>query len=319
MPEGIAAHCPVPRVDEAVMPTTYSDIRYYLCCPRDYQFRKAFGFSPPIAEMFGFGMTVHTAVSKLHEVFLDAAPASEDARTIAREVFHLKHVPPSKDPEVRPGPYERARERAEDIIETYARTFSRDFAHRRQVEVRFEIPVRQAVIAGSIDLILHKDEAGNIIDASVIDFKTLEGGEEPEGNPDIQWTELALQVQLYAKAARDVLGEDTRTGAVHLLKDNRRVQIPVDDAAVQAAVENVEWAVDRILAGDFPMRPHRLKCSVCDFRDICSKVPEGFKNNSVPPPIRIPGPPDGCSRMVRAFSEFEGSPPSCGDGVESDD
>ena len=115
-------------------------------------------------------------------------------------------------------------------------------------------------------------------------------------------TELALQVQLYAKAARDVLGEDARTGAVHLLKDNQRIEIPVGDNAVQAAVGNVEWAVNRIVDSDFPMRPHTKKCAACDFAALCPKIKEDFKTPTQPPAIYIPG--KTTTQLARAFSEL---------------
>jgi DNA helicase-2/ATP-dependent DNA helicase PcrA len=303
LPTGLVPHLPVPRIDETDMPTTFSDIRYFLLCPKTYQFRKSFGFSPPIPEMFGFGQTVHTVVGRLHQRFTDRAPSADEAEELARGVFHLKHVAPSRDPENRPGPYERARARAGEIARTYAENFGGDFAHERQVEARFEVPIRGAVISGSIDLLLKEDEAGNILEASVIDFKAIEGGDEPEMNEAIDWTALALQVQLYAKAAREVLGENARTGAVHLLKDNQRVEVPVSDEAVAAAVGNVEWAVRSVIDGDFPRRPHPAKCPNCDFKALCGKAPEDFRVAEPPPPIHVPG--EGGVKMARAFSEYE--------------
>jgi DNA helicase II / ATP-dependent DNA helicase PcrA len=283
------------------MPTSYSDIRYYLACPRDYRFRKSFGFSPPIPDLFGFGMTVHTAVGKVHEIFTNQPPAPGEAEAVARQIFHLKHVPPSNDPVNRPGAYERARDKAAQVVETYAQSYAGDFTRQRQVEARFEVPIQGSVISGSIDLLLRTDEHGNVLDASVIDFKALEGGEEPAQNVDLEWTELSLQVQLYAKAAREVLGENARTGAVHLLKDNQRVEVPVTDNAVASAVGNVEWAVSRILDRDFPMRPHREKCAACDFRALCPKTPQAFAVGTTPPTLQTPA----GARMARAFSEFQ--------------
>ena len=52
------------------------------------------------------------------------------------------------------------------------------------------------MISGSIDLMLHEDEDGEILDAQVIDFKSMEGGDDPELNPALDWTTLSLQVQL---------------------------------------------------------------------------------------------------------------------------
>ena len=104
--------------------------------------------------------------------------------------------------------------------------FGSDFERERQVEAFFEIPSQNCVISGSIDLLLHEDAQGNILKAEIIDFKTMEGGEQPAENEDLDWTELALQVQLYAMAADQVLGQNARTGSVHLLKDNQRMEGP---------------------------------------------------------------------------------------------
>ncbi|HEU4463181.1 MAG TPA: ATP-dependent DNA helicase [Solirubrobacterales bacterium] len=298
LPEGLAEATEERRIDETVLPTTYSDIRYYLGCPRDYLFRKSYGFSPPITDLFGFGLSVHAALGKLHEKFPEAGPSPEDAELVAREMFHLKHVPESQDPS-RPGPYERARDSAAGILRTYAETHAEDFARTRKVEARFEIPLQDAVIAGSIDLMLREDENGEILEAEVVDFKSMEGGEDAELNPALDWTTLSLQVQLYAKAAREVLGENARTGSVHLLKDNQRVEVPVDDDAVSAAVENVEWAVRRILDDDFPMRPHPEKCGGCDFQVICPKLVEEFKTEERPPALHVPGEAEG--KVINAF------------------
>ena len=291
------------RVDETVLPTTFSEIRYFLRCPRDYKFRHVWGFSPPIPEMFGFGQTVHASVGKLHERFGDRPPEVDDAEAVAREIFHLKHVPPSNEPVERPGAYERAADAAARIVRDYADGYREDFERRRQLEVQFEIPLQDTVLGGSIDLLLHLDEEGEILDASVVDFKTMEGGPEPESNEDLDWTELVLQVQLYARAAADVLDAKARTGAVHLLRDGQRVQVPVGEDAVKSAVENVEWAAERIVAGDFPMRPHPCKCNACDWRELCPKTPEQFDTAEVPPPLHLPSPQ--ALRRARAFSEVE--------------
>ncbi len=289
------------RVDETVLPTTFSEIRYYLRCPRDYKYRHVLGFSPPIPELFGFGQTVHAAVGKLHERYSERPPTGDEAEAVAREIFHVKHVPPSGDPQVRPGAFERAADASATILRQYARDYESDFEHRRQLEAHFEIPLRDSVLSGSIDLLLHLDDAGQIIDASVIDFKTMEGGPNAETNVKLDWTELALQVQLYARAAADVLDANARTGAVHLLRDGQRVEVPVDEEAVEAAVQNVEWAAERIIAGDFPMRPHPVKCAECDWQKLCPMALEEFGTNNTPPPLHLPG--SLGRRQARAFSQ----------------
>ena len=239
-------------------------------------------------------------VGKLHERYPERAPTADEAEAIARTIFHLKHVPPSNDPEDRPGAYERAADASAGIVRRYAEGYGDDFERRRQLEVRFEIPLRDSVLGGSIDLLLRLDDEGEILDASVVDFKTMEGGPDPEGNPGLDWTELALQVQLYARAAAAVLDANARTGAVHLLKDGQRIEVPVSEDAVESAVQNVEWAAERIIAEDFPMRPHPEKCGECDWQRLCPQSHEEFEVDEQPPPLHLP---ESQHRMVRAFSE----------------
>jgi DNA helicase II / ATP-dependent DNA helicase PcrA len=106
-----------------------------------------------------------------------------------------------------------------------------------------------------------------------------------------------LQVQLYALAAKEILSESAKTGSVHLLKDSQRIEIPIDDTALDAALKNVEWAVRGIIARDYPMRPGQEKCEGCDFKRICPKRREAFDTGTLPPAIRTPV----GDRMAEAF------------------
>ena len=302
LPSGLGQAVPKQRIDDADYPTSFTEIKYYLECPKGYQFRERYGLNPAVPEMFGYGRTVHTSIQKLHEIYTSAPPKDTDVGPVVVDTFHLKHIPPSGDPVNRPGAYENARNSAVRMAQNYVENFGGDFERERQVEVFFEIPASKCVISGSIDLLLHEDHAGNILHAEIIDFKTMEGGEDPTAKKDLDWTELSLQVQLYARAADQLLGQNARTGNVHLLKDNQRVEVPITQQAVEAALANVEWAVEGILGSDFPMRPHPDKCGRCDFKSICSKTPENFSAVSkAPPEIHLPG----GTEMARAFSLFQ--------------
>ena len=304
LPTGLVQSPQRQRVDDADYPTSFTEIRYYLQCPKSYQFRERYGLNPMIPEMFGYGRTVHTSIQKLHELHPTAAPGPTQIEPVIEETFHLKHVPESRDPLNRPGAYENARNRAVDIAQEYVAHFGGDFERERQIEAFFEIPAQNCVISGSIDLLLHEDAQGNILRAEIIDFKTMEGGEHPIKSDDLDWTELALQVQLYARAADQVLGQNARTGSVHLLKDNQRIEVPIAQEALDAALGNVEWAVNGILRSDFPMRPHPEKCSKCDFRAICPATPQEFDDaSSIPPKLHLS---DG-KEMARAFSLYRES------------
>jgi DNA helicase-2/ATP-dependent DNA helicase PcrA len=188
-----------------------------------------------------------------------------DAEQAVEATFHLKHVPQSNEPLNRPGAYERAKASAAEIAKNYVEDHFNDFERERTLEATFEIPAANCVITGAIDLLLHED---------------------PDG------------------AADQMLGENARTGSVHLLKDNKRIEIPITQNAVNAALVNIEWAVQGILASDFPMRPHSGKCAKCDFAMICPRTPQNFAAQiPAPPPLHLPG---GLTEMARAFSLYQG-------------
>lgn len=294
-PDGLETAPPRQKEDEANLPTSFSDIKYYLHCPMDYRFRKGYGFSPAVPELFGYGKVVHVAIEKLHEMFTNAPPTPEEAAKVAEQNFHLKHVGQA-GPDSPPGPYENARNKAKQIAAKYVEDFASDFAHQRQVEVRFEIPAQDCLITGAIDLLMKYSADGELVEAHVVDFKTMEGGDAPLSESKLDWRELSLQVQLYAKAAREVFGENAATGSIHLLKDNKRVHVPIDKEAVNSAIANVEWAVQGIIARDYPMRPEKEKCKACDFGRLCPKISQPFRTDAgLPPPIITPNGPMAAS------------------------
>ena len=291
------------RIDETVLPTSYSDIKEYLICPMRYKLKKLFGFNPAVPDLFGFGLTTHTIIERLHQKSTEGAPTPQEVTDLVATTFHLKHIFQSNDPLHNPGPYERAYNSALHIAQNYVSYFGQDFERLREDEAKFEISIGQAIVSGAIDLLLKRDEQGNISDSHVIDFKSLDA---PDDNTLNDWIDLSLQVQLYAYAANEVLGENAKIGSVHLLKEqgvNARIDIPVTDSAIYAAIENINWAVERILQNDFPMRPCHRKCDRCDVRRICHKVPQIFAIDKVPPPIHVPIP--SVKSQIKAFSEFE--------------
>ena len=163
--------------------------------------------------------------------------------------------------------------------------YTNDFGRIRQDEARFELSVDGALITGAIDLLLKEDADKGYLSADVIDFKTMES---PDNNVDYDWRDMSIQVQLYSKAAREIMGENVQTGYIHTLKDNNRIQIPVQDKDVSNAVKVVEWAVSGIMASDFPQRACKKSCTDCDFRALCEQRHDEFKIATRPPKINTP-------------------------------
>ena len=273
------------RFDDGDFPTDYSSVKNYLICPYSYKLSTIYGYNATVPELFGFGKTSHTTLERLHQRFKDRAPTDAEVEEIVENTFMLKHVFPSADPINRPGSYERAKELLKRILKEYAQRYTSDFGRLRQDEARFEISVQDALVTGAIDLLLKEDPARGITTADVIDFKTME---TPEDVAQYDWRDMSIQVQLYSKAAKEIMGENIETGYIHTLKDNRRTAIPVDEASVESAIKTIEWAIQGILTSDFPQRACVASCSKCDFTAMCSKRREEFLTAERPPQINTP-------------------------------
>lgn len=290
---------PIPRFDDNELPTDFSSVKSYLKCPFMYKLQNIYGYNAAVPELFGFGQTTHTILERLHQKYKDRIPTEKEIFDMVEDTFMLKHVFPSNDPVNRPGSYERAKMLVHEIMKKYVNTYSDDFCRIRQDEARFELLVDEALITGSIDLLLKEDEAQNIDVAEVIDFKSMEMSDKLE---EFDWREMSLQVQLYSRAAKEVIGENAETGYVHTLKDNNRVKVPVDELSVKNAIGAIEWAVKGILQEDFPMRACSANCTKCDYRALCRQEREEFKRKELPPVINTPV----GERVIAAFEEEDG-------------
>ncbi len=289
---------PQTRFDDNELPTDFSSVKSYLTCPYMYKLQSIYGYNAAVPELFGFGQTTHTILERLHQKFRDRIPSETEVADMVESTFMLKHVFPSNDPINRPGSYERAKTLVHEIMNLYVKTYSSDFCRLRQDEARFELSVEDALITGSIDLLLKEDEKRDIQSAEVIDFKSMEIPDEIEQQ---DWREMSVQVQLYSKAAREVIGQNAETGFVHTLKNNKRIEVPVDEISIKNAVKSIEWAVKGILRQDFPMRACESNCRHCDFKAMCKQKREPFNSSEVPPQINTPS----GFKTIAALEEYE--------------
>lgn len=289
---------PSPRFDEGEFPTDYSSVKSYLSCPYSYKLSTIYGYNAAVPELFGFGKTSHTTLERLHQQFKHNAPTHEEVAEVVDNTFMLKHVFPSNDPINRPGSYERAKNLLQRILQEYSTLYSSDFGRLKQDEARFELSVKDALITGAIDLLLKEEPERGITTADVIDFKTME---LPNDSTDYDWRDMSIQVQLYSKAAKEIMGENVETGYIHTLKDNKRTAIPVDDKSVANAIGVIEWAVSGILSNDFPMRPCKTNCNKCDFSSMCAQKKQSFSRSDIPPTISTPN----GDKVIAAFDMEE--------------
>ena len=84
-PNRIAPSVPI---DATILPTNFSDLRYYWDCPKDYLLRRLMGFSPGVNESYGYGQQIHNLLALLHETL----PNSNVIERLNREIRRRTRV-----------------------------------------------------------------------------------------------------------------------------------------------------------------------------------------------------------------------------------
>jgi len=249
---------PTPKTSLEIIPTTFTDLQYYLKCPYDYLLRNLMGFSPTIDLSFGYGQQIHNLLNIIHKVSGDHIPSSEELDILTKEEFFLRYT--------RGVIFDNMKSRANTILKNYISSFSKDFPLKLETEKPFEFVLDEALISGQIDLITRINPKTNEIkDVHLIDFKTEKKEGRRERDPINK-----LQLRLYTLAAGKALELNPLISSIHYLSDNVRLEVNINKEKLADARGIINDAVQGIKQRSFNKNcgPH---CKDCDFNLICSK------------------------------------------------
>lgn len=269
-PRGLR-HLPAEVRRELRLATSFTDLCYYLRCPRDFYLRKVLGFAPTIDQAFGYGRGVHNLLREVHARASDWARLAADPEAleaglwelIGRGLFYLRYTtgPPA----------ENMRKRAVEIVGDYVATYADELARLEfEPEREFEtlIEEEQVMVSGAVDLVRLDDPPR----VTLIDFKSGERGTDA-ARPDED--EMRLQMALYGLAAKRELQYEPDRGLVRYLGESdprrRQLEVALDDAALARAGQRVVEVAREIRRRNFDPRPRggAARCRECDFGGFC--------------------------------------------------
>jgi len=235
---------------------SFSDLAAYEDCPMSYRLSSLLGFQPQLVAELGYGRAIHHILRRIADWVRSKGKLPNDARieTIFREEFYL--------PFAHKAAYEKLREAAGRLAAKYLRQYSDDLFRIWQTERPFELHLTDGVVSGRADVILDC-EGGTPGSLALVDYKTATEVAES----DIS----AFQLAIYTAAG---LGEgiDIRGAYLHDLDQGKRIAVPVLEHAEEAKVR-ANHLVKRIVAQEFPAKPHKHKCGQCDVRFVCHHGP----------------------------------------------
>lgn len=130
----------------------------------------------------------------------------------------------------------------------------------------FEIKLGETRITGRIDRIDRAPE-GSVI---IVDYKTGKARDQEDADS-------SLQLSIYAIAAKEKWGYETKSLVFYNLEENIPVATVRSGSDLQTARDRVTAAAEKIAAGDFEPRCG-FHCSFCAFRTLCPAQEKHFTN-----------------------------------------
>lgn len=249
---------PTPKVELEIIPTSFTDLQYYLKCPFEYMLRKLMGFSPTIDLTFGYGLQIHNLLNRLHMINSNNVPNESEVNDLTESEFFLRYT--------RGQIFENMKNKAKEILSNYINTYAEDFTLKLETEKPFEFILDSALISGQIDLITQVDQNTNqVTDVNLVDFKT----EKKEGRRERDSLNK-LQLRLYAIAVGRSFGLNPVISNIHYLSDNVRLKVDVSPEKLKEAREIIDLAVQGIKNRNFKKNATE-DCINCDFKEICSR------------------------------------------------
>lgn len=277
------------------MPLSYSQLRRYRTCPRQFEFSHVKKLPWGISEGESFGASVHVALKRWGELELDF---SQGGRT---SDFGLRTSGRKKKNDVRDdqiplfAPEQSGIDRGHEgplsvdrlvelwhqsfIFDTYPTRFEAEFARKRGeellkqfflwwsaaprkvigVEKAFSLDLDGLSVAGRLDRI--EEQEGGL---HIIDFKTGAPCTQVEADAD-------LQLSLYALACIELFGRPCRALTLLYLAEDGVIERATARSPVQLkdAQTQIRLIRDRMDSRNFQPTPSVAVCRRCPYRGVC--------------------------------------------------
>jgi len=240
-----------------------TDVKVYETCPRQYQFFRAYEFTPARMAEYFFGALVHQTIEDIHRRVLSGKASSIDEEQI-RDFFSFNYCS-LVNRGLRPiGP--KQRETALLQVLNYYRQNKDSFSEIVETEVDVSLEKETYILTGKVDLLLGGD--GRL---KLLDFKSQPRPSEDTKRLDTYYKQLCIYAHIleerYDKRPEQLMlywtGEPRREDALMVF--------PYRPEDVAKAGAHFDRVVEKILTEDFSLtrQPEPKICQECDLRAYC--------------------------------------------------
>lgn len=255
--EDAPVHHTRPGVREGPLDLSYSQLKTYESCPRQYLYGSVLNLRGRPSRHALAGSVIHSVLEEFLTSFKHTRDATLDDLL---GIFEAQFARADFETEL------ERRQHYEDGLEMMKRFYEDDRARTtepKELEKWFEFELRDVRVRGKIDRIdRHPD--GRF---EVIDYKT--------GRVDSRraYAEKDLQLPIYTMAMQEGLHLDMKCATIYALKDGKRITLnlgkDLTEGAIAAARTRILDIAEAVRAGRFDPDPEERKCSWCEFRMLC--------------------------------------------------
>ena len=244
---------PRARQDTEHLTVTFTELKYYGLCPYQYKLRFHYGFRPPVAELLGFGKSIHDCSSEIHKRAMEGD--SVDERQVSEIVGRHLHLPYASRQD-----RTRMRAVAVRVMEHYVRRFGQAISQVEMAEKPVEISGDGITVEGRVDYLRRLDTG----ERSIVEQKTAEDAEVYHSTR-VQLLLGALGIQALTGRAPDLM-------ETHQMQEGGSHSREVVDAGMLAEAEEMAFAAGRAIRdGRLPRLPMFCgTCAKCDHRGQCA-------------------------------------------------
>ena len=254
------------------MPLSYSQLRTYQTCPRQYEYQSIKKLSRGISQAESFGSSAHNCLKKFGEKEIRFSGSGSGSENLQIEMFTDNRQPTT---EIRLDDlielwnqsfiidtYESRveadfhRKRGEEVMKKFFEWWNAEPRQVMGVETSFKINIEGELIGGRIDRI----EKG----IKVIDYKTTNPRTQEEVDAD-------LQLSIYSLAIKELYGEYPSELVMLYLNEDSVTEIKTErsESQLKDAIKQITSVSDYIKEGVFTPNPSSKVCRRCPYNTIC--------------------------------------------------
>jgi len=263
------------------MPLSYSQLRLYQSCPRQYEFSVIKKLPRGISIAESFGSSVHNTLKRwgeLEEVesdnnwqLADSQLAMFDQKREAnsqkltanclKDLWHKSFIIDTYESRIEADFH---RQRGEEIMRKFYEWWSSEKRQVIGIETGFKIDVGGIVVSGRIDRIEKLGRGMEDVELKVLDYKTTLPRTQEEVDAD-------LQLSVYAMAVKELYGEYPSELVMLYLNDDGVTEIKTERSKnqLQDAVKQISLVSAHVKEGEFKPRPSASTCKRCSYKGVC--------------------------------------------------